>query len=250
MQFKVEINMENSKIDILKFNAGQSAEERISHLEQVIVVINTKILNLYELIEKQCSLSLSSNKSGEEIINPQYNDENTSDKIIALQIAQSVINQIAPLDISDPFASHLTHIKEKFIKFFKVINISKSDEILEKVELLAGEILNVMDLFDDYFWGYSLETNQLMSSGIPDFMKSSAEKTRELILEFLRLGNIIEVEFSAGSELNPDMQQFILEAVNPNKNERMIIETLRPGFIKTCGDGDSIVFRKAIVKIR
>jgi len=25
---------------------------------------------------------------------------------------------------------------------------------------------------------------------------------------------------------------------------------LRPGFVKTCGDGDSIVFRKAIVKIR
>ena len=46
------------------------------------------------------------------------------------------------------------------------------------------------------------------------------------------------------------MQQFVLDGVNPNKNERMIIETLRPGFVKTCGDEDSIVFRKAIVKIR
>jgi molecular chaperone GrpE (heat shock protein) len=242
--------MQESKIEILKLNNDHSVEERVGHLEQVVLVINTKIIKLYELIENKCGLSLTPDKSYEEIINLQYNDENTSDKIIALQIAQSVINQIAPLDISDPFASHLTHIKEKFIKFFKVLNISKSDEILEKVELLAGEILNVMDLFDDYFWGYSLETNQLMSSGIPDFMKSSAEKTRELILEFLRLGNIVQIEFSAGSELNPDMQQFILEAVNPNKNERMIIETLRPGFIKTCGDGDSIIFRKAIVKIR
>ena len=122
--------------------------------------------------------------------------------------------------------------------------------MLEKMELLAGEILNVVDLFDDYFWGYSLETNQPMSSGIPDVMKPSAKKTRELILDFLRLGNIAQIEFSAGSELNPDMQQFVLDAVNPNKNERMIIETLRPGFLKACGDGDSIVFSKAIVKIR
>jgi len=250
MPFKVDNYMEESKIEILKFNTGQSVEERVSHLEQVIVVINTKILKLYELIEKQCGFSLSPDKSAEEFVIPSYTDENTSNKVIALQIAQSVINQIVPLDISDPFASHLTHIKEKFIKFFKVLNISKSDDILEKMELLAGEILNVVDLFDDYFWGYSLETNQPMSSGIPDVMKPSAKKTRELILDFLRLGNIAQIEFSAGSELNPDMQQFVLDAVNPNKNERMIIETLRPGFVKTCGDGDSIVFRKAIVKIR
>jgi hypothetical protein len=61
---------------------------------------------------------------------------------------------------------------------------------------------------------------------------------------------INQIEFPAGAELNPDMQQFVLDDVNPNKNERMIIETLRPGFVKTSGNGDSIVFRKAIVKIR
>lgn len=242
--------MTKEKSEILNCTVNQFLEDRVSHLEQDIVVLNSKILKLQELFEKQSGLYLSPDKSAEEIVISSYTDENPSDKIIALQIAKSVINQIVPLDISDPFASHLTHIKEKFIRFIKVLYISKTDEILEKMELLAGEILNVVDLFDDYFWGYSLETNQPMSSGIPDVMKQSAEKTRELILEFLRLGNITQIEFSAGSELNPDMQQFVLDEVNPNKNERMIIETLRPGFVKTRADGDSIVFRKAIVKIR
>ena len=242
--------MTKEKSEILNTTENQALEDRVSHLEHDIVVLNSKILKLQELFEKQSGLYLSPDKSDEEIIISSYTDENPSDKIIALQIAKSVINQIVPLDISDPFASHLTHIKEKFIRFIKVLNTSKANEILEKMELLAGEILNVVDLFDDYFWGYSLETNQPMSSGIPDVMKQSAEKTRELILEFLRLGNITQIEFSAGSELNPDMQQFVLDEVNPNKNERMIIETLRPGFVKTCADGDSIVFRKAIVKIR
>jgi molecular chaperone GrpE (heat shock protein) len=189
-------------------------------------------------------------QSSEIFLNSDNCGSNFYEKENSLRIAGNIITQIQLTNISDPFASHLRHIKEKFIKFIKMLNNSNTDEIHEKMELLAGEILNVVDLFDDYFWGYSLETNQLMSSGIPDDMKQSAEKTRKLIIEFLSLGMINQIEFPAGSDLNPDMQQFVLDDVNPNKNERMIIETLRPGFVKTCGDGDPVVFRKAIVKIR
>ena len=227
-----------------------SLENRVDYLEQSLEVLKTEILVLQKMIGKQNIEYFSPDHSPEAIINSGPGLASHCEKKIVLKIANNIINQIAPTNISDPFASHLTHIKEKFDKFIKVLDITNSDEIHEKMELLAGEILNVVDLFDDYFWGYSLETNQPMSSVIPDNMKQSAEKTRKLILEFLGLGMIKQIEFPAGSDLNPDMQQFVLDGVNPNKNERMLIETLRPGFVKTCGDGDSIVFRKAIVKIR
>ena len=229
---------------------NQSLENRVDNLEQSLEVLKTEILVLQKMIGKQNIEYFSPDQSPEAIINSNPGLASPYEKEIVLRIANNIINQIAPTNISDPFASHLTHIKEKFDKFIKVLEITNADELHEKMELLAGEILNVVDLFDDYFWGYSLETNQPMSSCIPDNMKQSAEITRKLILEFLALGMINQIEFPAGSELNPDMQQFVLDEVNPNKNQRMIIETFRPGFVKTCADGDSIVFRKAIVKIR
>jgi len=236
--------------DILNSKENQSLESRVKNLEQSLFILKSEILILQKTIAKNSVEYFSSDQSSEILDNSDNGVSNSYEKETSLRIAENIVIQIEPTNISDPFASHLTHIKEKFTKFIKVLNNSNADEIHEKMELLAGEILNVVDLFDDYFWGYSLETNQPMSSVIPDIMKQSAEKTRKLILEFLGLGMINQIEFPAGSELNPDMQQFILDEVNPNKNERMIIETLRPGFVKTCGDGDSIVFRKAIVKIR
>jgi molecular chaperone GrpE (heat shock protein) len=236
--------------EILNSNENQSLESRVENLEQSLFILKSEILILQKTITKNSVEYFSSDQSSEILDNSENGVANSYEKENSLRIAENIVTQIEPINISDPFASHLTHIKEKFTKFIKVLNNSNADEIHEKMELLAGEILNVVDLFDDYFWGYSLETNQPMSSVIPDNMKQSAEITRKLILEFLSLGMINEIEFPAGSDLNPDMQQFVLDGVNPNKNERMIIETLRPGFVKTCGDGDSIVFRKAIVKIR
>ena len=236
--------------EILNSKENQSLESRVKNLEQSLFILKSEILILQKTISKNSVEYFSSDQSSEILDNSNNCVSNSYEKDDSLRIAENIVMQIEPINISDPFASHLKHIKEKFTKFIKVLNNSNADEIHEKMELLAGEILNVVDLFDDYFWGYSLETNQPMSSVIPDIIKQSAEKTRKLILEFLGLGMINQIEFPAGSELNPDMQQFVLDDVNPNKNERMIIETLRPGFIKTCGDGDSIVFRKAIVKIR
>ena len=236
--------------EILNSNENQSLESRVENLEQSLFILKSEILILQKTITKNSVEYFSSDQSSEILDNSENGVANSYEKENSLRIAENIVTQIEPINISDPFASHLTHIKEKFTKFIKVLNNSNADEIHEKMELLAGEILNVVDLFDDYFWGYSLETNQPMSSVIPDNMKQSAEITRKLILEFLSLGMINQIEFPAGSDLNPDMQQFVLDGVNPNKNERMIIETLRPGFVKTCGDGDSIVFRKAIVKIR
>ena len=242
--------MAQKKTEILNCTENQSLEDRVENLEHSLVVLKSEILVLKKTLAKHNVEYFSPDQTSEILVSSSIGVSNSYEKETSLRIAENIITQIEPSNISDPFASHLTHIKEKFIKFIKVLNISNADEIHEKMELLAGEILNVVDLFDDYFWGYSLETNQTMSSGIPDDMKQSAEKTRKLILEFLGLGMINQIEFPAGAELNPDMQQFVLDDVNPNKNERMIIETLRPGFVKTCGDGDSIVFRKAIVKIR
>lgn len=236
--------------EILNSKENQSLESRVVNLEQSLFILKSEILILQKTITKNSVEYFSSDQSSEILDNSENGVSNSYEKENALRIAENIVTQIEPINISDPFASHLTHIKEKFTKFIKVLNNSNADEIHEKMELLAGEILNVVDLFDDYFWGYSLETNQPMSSVIPDNMKQSAEITRKLILEFLSLGMINQIEFPAGSDLNPDMQQFVLDGVNPNKNERIIIETLRPGFVKTCGDGDSIVFRKAIVKIR
>lgn len=236
--------------EILNSKENKSLESRVENLEQSLFILKSEILILQKTITRNSVEYFSSDQSSKILDNSENGVSNSYEKENSLRIAENIVTQIEPINISDPFASHLTHIKEKFSKFIKVLNNSNADEIHEKLELLAGEILNVVDLFDDYFWGYSLETNQPMSSGIPDNMKQSAEKTRKLIIDFLGLGMINQIEFLAGSDLNPDMQQFVLDDVNPNKNERMLIETLRPGFVKTCGDGDSIVFRKAIVKIR
>jgi len=242
--------MTEEKSEIPNGTDNQSLDDRVRMLEQSVDILKSEILILKNKIGKQGVEYFHNDQSQEEIVNSDHGVPDSSEKEIALKIAHNIINQIELSNLSDPFVSHLTHIKEKFNNFIEVLNNSKADEIHKKMELLAGEILNVVDLFDDYFWGYSLETNQPMSSGIPDNMKQPAEITRKLILEFLRLGMINQIEFPAGSELNSDLQQFFLDGVNPNKNDRMIIETLRPGFVKSCADGDLIVFRKAIVKIR
>lgn len=228
---------------------NQSLDDRVMMLEQSVDILKSEIITLQKTISNQGAEYFSPDESQIEINNSDFGASELGEKEMALIIAHKIVTQIGASNISDPFVSHLTHIKDKFKNFIVVLNNSKA-EIHNQMELLAGEILNVLDLFDDYFWGYSLETNQPMSSGIPDNMKQSAEKIRKLILEFLGLGMINQIEFPAGSDLNPDMQQFVLDDVNPDKNERMIIETLRPGFVKTCAAEDSIVFRKAIVKIR
>ena len=250
MLFRADSCMKDNNTWNVKTMDQQSLEERIVNLEKLTYFLRSEIAVLQKLIGKKNIDYYSPDRPSTESIVSVDTTSNSCKRDEALCIIRDIITQISPIQISDPFCSHLNHIKEKFIKFDDVISKINIDDIQDKIELLSGEILNVLDLFDDYFWGYSLETNQPMSSGIPDNMRSSAEKTRELIVQFLGLGLIRQIEFSEGEELNPDSQQYVLSGINPDKDERVIIGTLRPGFIKIYSDGDSMVFRKAIVKIR
>lgn len=165
--------------------------------------------------------------------------------LCALKVAHFGLN----FQGDDPFVSHIFHIKEKFQCFLNTLRKKLVADWEDEIEKFASEILNAVDLFDDYFWGCSLENCQEVSSKIPHSLLDDSREIRASLIEFLKAGKIEETYYPYGSQLDSEQQYFILPETHTGKQEMKIDLTLRPGFIKINAHGDFLNLRKSIVRI-